>query len=276
MHSGESAGWGLPGWDEYQRAAGNPASTRDLRAYHLRRVARGVSSGPATVTTAELVGFLARPGWAPETRRSFRATLRAFFRWYVAAGHRADDPAAALPPVKVPRGVPRPTPEPVLTAALDAASGRVALMVALAARLGLRRGEIARVHREHLEPALWGHALTVRGKGGHVRQLPVPADLAAAILARPPGPLFPNPTTGRPLTAPHVGKLVSAAMTGPWTCHTLRHRAASVAYDATRDLRAVQELLGHAKPETTARYTAVRPAALLACVAATSDPRPAA
>lgn len=39
--------------------------------------------------------------------------------------------------------------------------------------------------------------------------------------------------------------------------HTLRHRCATVAYAKTRDLRAVQELLGHAKPETTAIYTAV-------------------
>jgi integrase len=47
---------------------------------------------------------------------------------------------------------------------------------------------------------------------------------------------------------------------------TLRHRFAMRAYMSERDLRAVQELLGHAKPETTARYAAVPDGALLAAV----------
>jgi integrase len=40
--------------------------------------------------------------------------------------------------------------------------------------------------------------------------------------------------------------------------HILRHTALSTALDRTRDLRAVQELAGHARPETTAGYTRVR------------------
>lgn len=41
------------------------------------------------------------------------------------------------------------------------------------------------------------------------------------------------------------------------TTHTLRHRFASAAYRADRDIRAVQELLGHASVATTQIYTAV-------------------
>ena len=41
------------------------------------------------------------------------------------------------------------------------------------------------------------------------------------------------------------------------TAHTLRHRYASVAYQHTHDLRAVQTLLGHASVATTQVYTAV-------------------
>lgn len=41
--------------------------------------------------------------------------------------------------------------------------------------------------------------------------------------------------------------------------HTLRHRYATTVYAGTGDLRAVQELLGHASPVTTARYTLVSP-----------------
>lgn len=264
------ASWLLGAWDTYMRASGNPSSTRNLRLYHLQRVARAIPDVPADVSTDQLVAFLAHPSWAPETRRSYRASLRAYFSWYAAAGHRVDNPAASLPAIKVPRGVPRPTPEQIILEAMSTAEPRVVLMVRLAAELGLRRGEIAQLERRDLEPALWGHTLTVHGKGGHVRSLPVPNNLADAILAAPDGPLFPNPKTGRPLTPHHVGKLVSSALLEGWTCHTLRHRCATVAYDATRDLRAVQELLGHAKPETTARYTAVRPTALLEAVTATA------
>ena len=46
-----------------------------------------------------------------------------------------------------------------------------------------------------------------------------------------------------------------------------RHRFATQAYRTGRDLRAVQELLGHAKPETTARYAAVPDGSLAAAVA---------
>ena len=77
-------------------------------------------------------------------------------------------------------------------------------------------------------------------------------------------------TDGQAMTPAHIGKLVSAALPDGWTCHKLRHRCATVAYHATRDLRAVQELLGHAKPETTARYTQVPADAMRACVAATA------
>jgi len=42
----------------------------------------------------------------------------------------------------------------------------------------------------------------------------------------------------------------------------LRHRFATAAYGGTRDLRAVQELLGHTNPTTTARYTQASDAAL--------------
>jgi integrase/recombinase XerC len=52
-----------------------------------------------------------------------------------------------------------------------------------------------------------------------------------------------------------------------FTTHSLRHRFATAAYGVERDLRAVQELLGHAKPETTARYAAVPDGALAAAVA---------
>jgi site-specific recombinase XerC len=42
-----------------------------------------------------------------------------------------------------------------------------------------------------------------------------------------------------------------------YTMHTLRHRFGTRAYRGSRNLRAVQELLGHASIATTERYTAI-------------------
>ena len=39
--------------------------------------------------------------------------------------------------------------------------------------------------------------------------------------------------------------------------HALRHTSATLAYRYTRDLRAVQDMLGHQDPKTTARYARV-------------------
>jgi integrase/recombinase XerC len=66
----------------------------------------------------------------------------------------------------------------------------------------------------------------------------------------------------------YVGKRVKAALGGTWTTHSCRHRFATRAYAGTHDLRAVQLLLGHSKPETTARYVAVAHDDLLAAVLA--------
>ena len=63
--------------------------------------------------------------------------------------------------------------------------------------------------------------------------------------------------TGGHLAPATVGIMVARELPGDWTCHTLRHRFASVAYRQDRDIRAVQELLGHTSVTTTQIYTAV-------------------
>lgn len=261
----------ITSWATWLRAAGRPATTIGLRTYHVRRVMGEIETDPWSLTTEMLVDYLGAQNWAPETRRSYRASLRSFYKWAQATGRRGDDPAALLPTIKLPRGIPRPTPDAMYREALTKADDRVRLMVQLAAWCGLRRGEIARVRREDVVEDLVGHSLIVKGKGGHERLVPLMPDLARTLLEAPPGWIFPSSARpGAPLTAHHVGKLVSGVLPEGWTCHTLRHRCATVAYEADRDLRAVQELLGHAKPETTARYTRVPLDAIRAAVRAAS------
>lgn len=269
-------------WGTWLRAVGRPETTIGLRTYHVTRAFREIETDPYSLGVDDLITWLATKTWQAETRRSYLSSLRAFYRWCQATGRRADNPAALLPSVKPPRGVPRPTPDLIYWSALEAADDRTRLMVRLAAVCGLRRGEIAVARREHMVPDLVGWSLYVTGKGGHARTVPVPDDLAHEISRMPAGWLFPSTSTrggraGAHLTPAHVGKLVSSVLPDGWTCHTLRHRCATVAYAAERDLRAVQELLGHAKPETTARYTkvpmdAVRRAVAAAAAAAERPP----
>lgn len=238
-------------------AASCSEQTIDLRAYQLRRVARDLGGAPAQVTGEALIDWLAGQSWAPNTKRSYRATLRAFYRWMAETGRVARSPAHELPVVRVPRARPRPAPEAAFRWALRSSDDRARLAIMLAGTCGLRRGEIARARRDHLEEAIGGYVLRVIGKGGHERLVPLTDELAREILSRPAGWLFPSPKDGH-LTPHHLGKIVSAHLPGKLTTHTLRHRCGTVALEATGgNLRAVQELLGHAKPETTAIYTEV-------------------
>lgn len=259
----------IEGWREWERAAGRTAATIEQRTYQVRRAGRELGRPPVAVTTDELVAWLAAHEWAPNTARAYRAAIVAFYRWARdVAGLVEVSPASMLPPVSVPRGKPRPAPEDAFRLAMRSADPRARLAIMLAGVCGLRRGEIARARREDVEADLSGWSLRVVGKGGHVRLVPLPDELARELRGRPGGWLFPSPVTSGHLTPHHLGKLVARHLPDGLTTHTLRHRCGTVAYAATRDLRAVQELLGHARPETTALYTAVTSDSLRAAVAA--------
>lgn len=239
-------------------AAGNLApGTLRQRRHYLEHLARTVAVGPWSVTFDDLTTFMAARPRGPETLKSIRASFRSFYGWAVETGATGEDPSRPLRPVRVPAGRPRPAPEEVLAAALAKADRRERLMVMLGAYAGLRCIEIASVHtRDVINGVLW-----VRGKGSKVRLIPLHPVLLAELAKLPAGFVFPGNREGH-LSAQYVGKMLRRLMDGRWSAHTLRHRFASQAYDGTRDLRAVQELLGHAKPETTARYTAVPAGAL--------------
>jgi integrase/recombinase XerC len=132
----------------------------------------------------------------------------------------------------------------------------VRLMVELAASAGLRCCEIAVVHTDDVSQEADGWVLQVHGKGAKVRVIPVMTELATALLRGGRGYVFPGDIEGH-LSSGYVSKLVSRSLPGGWTAHTLRHRFASTAYSVDSDLRAVQELLGHASIATTQIYVKV-------------------
>lgn len=250
-------------WLRWYEAAGASRGTICVRRSHLTRLAARVD--PVSASTDDLVAFLADyRSLRPESRKSMLESLRMFYRWALARGLRDDDPTVGLRRVQVPPGVPRPIPEASLRQALSAADEEQTLMLLLGAYAGLRRSEIAAVNSQDVD----GLTLTVRGKGGRVRRVPVHPMLAGR-LARINGWAFPSPVReGRHVHPDYVANRLEQVLPAPFTCHSLRHRFATVVYDSTKDLRAVQELLGHSRPETTARYTLVTEERLTAAVLA--------
>lgn len=231
-------------------------TTVGLRRYQLTRFAADhPGTSPWEMDAIMLTAWLASHGWGRETLRSYRSALRSFYGWAHAAGLTSTDPARLLRPVPATVGRPRPAGEPVIDAALTIASPRVRLMIILGSRYGLRRAEIAQVHRRDLQTDEFGAwSLLVHGKGNKPRVVPLLDDMAHAIRDSQTPYLFPSPHGGH-LTPAHVGKLVHRAL-GEATTHQLRHRFGTVTYRRTKDIRAVQMLLGHASVATTQIYTA--------------------
>ncbi|WP_440902465.1 tyrosine-type recombinase/integrase, partial [Actinosynnema sp.] len=219
----------------------------------------------------------------PATKRCSRVAVGSFFRWAVKARLIEESPVDDVETISVPRGLPRPIAHDSLQQALWDADDRTRLALMLAAYAGLRRGEIARLHTSQVAAT----QLSVTGKGGHQRMVPIDprGDLALELTAElerrrrgvhgtgwsgpfvsAHGYLFPSTLHAGPMTASALGRIISEALPEHWTSHTLRHRFATDAYASERDLMAVQQLLGHARPETTSVYAQVPQGALLAAV----------
>lgn len=246
----------LDDYVSYLRAGGLPESTCKLRHYQLRRFAASTGLAAFAATGDELVEYLASRDWSNSTRRSIRATLRSFYSWAAGSGRVERDPSQTLPKVPAVMGRPRPAADEVVTAGLEHADRRVRLMIELAAFAGLRCVEISRVHSDDLFQDFVGWSLRVIGKGDKPRTVPIPDHVARALRRFGPGWIFPGNVDGH-LSPAYVSKLISRTLPGA-TAHQLRHRFASKAYQlGGRDIRAVQQLLGHASVATTQIYTAV-------------------
>jgi integrase/recombinase XerC len=153
---------------------------------------------------------------------------------------------------------------------------RDAAVLALLYGSGLRIAEALSLKRKDAPLPGTGDAIRVTGKGNKIRMVPVLPQVAQAIadyVAACPypladdGPLFVG-AKGGPLS-PRIIQLTMAALRGALglpetaTPHALRHSFATHLLARGGDLRAIQELLGHASLSTTQIYTAVETERLL-------------
>ena len=236
-------------WLDWLASGSTAASTIRARRYALRAFAREYDL--TTATPDNVTEYLGRPCRGPNGRKSVLATLRSFYRWALARGFVEQDPTRLARTIRVPVGVPKPVPEVVLARAIGRADPQTRLMLLLGAYAGLRRAEIASLHSDDVSDT----GLIITGKGGRMRRIPIHPRLATELGFT--GWVFPSPVRhGYHVGPSYVADRVEAVLEG-WTCHSLRHRFATCAYRATRDIRAVQELLGHSSPTTTAKYVLI-------------------
>lgn len=236
-----------------------PESTRKLRSYHLRRYANETGLTPRTTTYETLLGYLRSHNWSNSSQHSQLSTFRSFWRWALLVAKIVDeDPTALLPSTSPSIGKPRPAPELAVVEALHTVEDRrVQLMIEIAATAGLRCCEISRLHTGDLFEDLEGWSIRIVGKGGRPRDVPISGLLASKLREIKPGWVFPGQVDGH-LSAAYVSKLISRALPPGVTAHMLRHLFAAQAYlGAQRDIRAVQDLLGHRSVSTTQVYTQV-------------------
>ena len=249
-------------------AAGRAPGTVKLRMTYLRQFAAG-HPDLLDVARSDLETFLAerRLTHKAETRASIRTALRLFYAWATEEGYLLTDPSTRLPTVRKTMTVPRVALDTDIHAALAVADTRDRAIILLARFGCLRRMEIATLHTRHRDRAM----LRVLGKGEKERRVPLNPMLLEALLAleqqHPDDFYFPN-GQGTHVSGEAIHHAIHR-LTG-WNPHALRHAGATAAYRATRDLRAVQELLGHASIATTQRYLHVDEDALRAVAVATA------
>jgi len=207
---------------------------------------------------------------------------REFYAWAVSAGLVSGNPADELPVPPVPRLLPRPIPEDPLMNAVLLAERPIRLMLVLAAWCGLRAKELALLRRACILDRASPPFLMVAAdatKGHHERIVPLCPFVVTELdlFGLPASGVIFTRGDGRP--GPNAPWRISQRCNRylheqgiPETLHQLRHRFGTETYRATRDIRLVQELMGHASPVTTAIYTLVSPAAAAAAVAALPVP----
>lgn len=235
---------------------GRSPATIAVHDQWLRRIGREVAPLDQISPAALADWVTIHPNWTNETRRSLRSILASFGAW-----NGTPDLADALPAPRRSAGAPRPVSDADYHAALAAAGPRQSLAIRLGALAGLRIGEVARINDADLFDDLLGTSLVVRGKGGKTRIVPLTdaalvADLKAACSSNPEGWAFPNEQRGGHIQGSHLARTCRPLL-GASTFHALRHRFATRAYRASKDIRAVQLLLGHSSSHITEIYVAV-------------------
>ncbi|MFO1089335.1 MAG: site-specific tyrosine recombinase XerD [Hyphomicrobiales bacterium] len=264
------------------------AYRRDLEGYTAFLAQRALAAGSAQPSDIErYAAALAAEGFSRATQMRRLSAVRQFHRFLYGEQILRDNPAANIASPRKKRPLPEVLTQKEVDALLTAAEPagkasparrlkalRLKCLIELLAATGLRVSELVSLPLSAARSS--EGILEVRGKGNKERLVPVSARARQAMAAyaqalreesaasgRPLGrALFPG-RGGKPMTRQAVGQelklLAIRAGVDPARVHphVLRHAFATKLLDAGADLRAVQQLLGHADISTTQIYTHV-------------------
>jgi site-specific recombinase XerD len=284
-------GWGdaLRLFDSDLRRRGMAEKTRRAYAVDLGQLATFATAqriAPADVDARTLRRYAARLGDArpaPTTVARKLAAIRAFFRVMREHGLIAQNPADLLPAPKRPAKLPRALKASEVASLLDRIPAATPLelrdraLFELAYACGLRAEELVNLDLTSVD--FDDEQLRVEGKGAKTRFVPVGETALAAVAtylerARPAltggdgDPALFLSKSGRRLSTSDVRRRLrtweqAAGQALPsLSPHALRHSFATHLLEGGADLRAIQELLGHASVSTTQVYTRVDSARL--------------
>ena len=255
-----------------------------LRAFLAETEGRDPESGRGgwkSVTTASLRRFLSTrfPGLSASAMARKISAIRSFFAFLAGQGILKANPAASIAAPRREMRLPEFLPvDEMMDLLRSLPSGgekqaRDAAILELLYSSGLRVGELVSLRWEDL--SLEEGTVRVTGKGRKVRIVPVgkkAADALKGYLAArgsrgslpgspPAGVLFRN-MRGGPLTARSVARILAASLQRAGvgrhlSPHGIRHTFATHLLESGADLRAIQEMLGHASLSTTQRYARV-------------------
>jgi integrase/recombinase XerC len=251
---------------EYLRLSGRAPSTVYARHRALVRLQAVVGVPLLEATAADVMRWRAGLAVDSDTVRQYVSHVHQFYVWAVRTGQLPVSPAEGLPVPPRSRRLPRPIADADLFAAIASAPDRILPWLVLAAWCGLRAKEIALLRRECIldtaRPPLIivAHDAT---KGRRERVVPICSYAYGVLVPALPASgwafrrldLQPGPNTPARVSKLANEYLHSLGVLA--TLHQLRHWFGSYSYQISRDLRAVQVLMGHAKPETTAGYVLV-------------------
>ncbi len=256
-----------------------------LGFWQAHRGGDGGTGALATATLSDIRAWMAHERGRGLSARSLARALssvKAFYRWLAERDGFDPSPVLMARSPRYARKLPRPLAEDAARAMLDLVevqasepwvAARDLAVVTLLYGMGLRISEALGLTGSDLPlPA----ALRIIGKGGKERLVPVlPAvrdavDRYVALCPFDPAPGAPlfRGRRGGPLNPRLVQKVMETSrgqlgLPATATPHALRHSFATHLLASGGDLRAIQELLGHASLSTTQAYTAVDTARLL-------------
>jgi len=253
----------------------------DIADYETFLGRRGTSVRDADAAAARAyLKQVTQAGLAPRSAARRLSALRQLHRFLVSEGIRADDPLATLDAPRTGRALPKILSEDEVQALLAAAREtegidgvRLVCILEILYSSGLRVSELAGLKLASLSRD--GRFLIVRGKGDKERLVPLSTPALAALeawraarlqefpLAAKSRYLFPTRAAAGHLTPARIAQLLKALAARAGidprriSPHVLRHAFASHLVDRGADLRAVQQMLGHADIATTQIYTHV-------------------